>query len=268
MGVRLLRPAVGLLIIGDEILSGKRPDKHFVAVLEKLRARGIGLDWVHYLGDDRLRLTTFLRASFDRGDWVISCGGIGATPDDHTRQAAAMALGRELVLHPEACMLITQRCAEMAAEGRGTADMRAPENLQRLKMGEFPSGSQIIPNAYNRIPGFTVERHAFVPGFPVMAWPMVDWVLDHGWVELHRNHPDGERSFIVDDFPESLATPVLEDVERNFPGVRVFSLPSMGEAGGRRHLELGVKGPNDALDAALGLLRQGIAVRGGIIREP
>jgi molybdopterin-biosynthesis enzyme MoeA-like protein len=268
MGAHLLRPGVGLLIIGDEILSGKRQDKHFASVLEKLRARGIGLDWVHYLGDDRLRLTTFLRSSFDRNDWVISCGGIGATPDDHTRQAAAMALGRELVLHPEACTLITQRCAEMAAEGRGTADMRAPENLQRLKMGEFPSGSRIIPNAYNRIPGFAVERHAFVPGFPVMAWPMVDWILDHWWVELHQNHPDIERSFIVDDFLESLAVPVLEEVERSFPGVRVFSLPSMGDPGNRRHLELGVKGPNAALDAALGLLRQGVAARGGVVREP
>jgi molybdopterin-biosynthesis enzyme MoeA-like protein len=101
-----------------------------------------------------------------------------------------------------------------------------------------------------------------------MAWPMVDWILDHWWVELHQNHPDIERSFIVDDFLESLAVPVLEEVERSFPGVRVFSLPSMGDPGNRRHLELGVKGPNAALDAALGLLRQGVAARGGVVREP
>lgn len=262
-----LSPAVGLLIIGDEILSGKRQDKHFPTLCAKLAARGIGLDWVHYAGDDRNRLSSFLRASFDRSDWVISCGGIGATPDDHTRQAAAAALGRELVLHPEARALITLRCAEMAAEGRGSADMGTPENQQRLKMGEFPSGSRIIPNAYNRIPGFAVERHCFVPGFPVMAWPMVDWVLDHWWQALHRRDLRHERSFIVDEFPESLATPVLEEIERTFPQLRVFSLPSMGEAGERRHIELGVKGPAEFLDAALALLRAGITARGGATRD-
>lgn len=260
-------PAVGLLIIGDEILSGKRQDKHFATALEKLRARGIRLDWVHYLGDDRARLTAFLRASFDRGDWVISFGGIGATPDDHTRQAAAMALGRELILHPEARELIALRCAEMAAEGRGSADMQTPENQQRLKMGEFPSGARIIPNAYNRIPGFGLEHHCFLPGFPVMAWPMVDWVLDQWWVELHRSDQASERSFVVEDFPESLATPVLEEVERKCQPVRVFSLPSMGEEGQGRQLELGVKGPEAMLDQALALLRAGILARGGCIRE-
>jgi len=82
---------IGALIIGDEILSGKRQDKHFAHVIETLRRHGGKLAWARVEGDDRGRLTAVLRESFARGDVVFSFGGVGATPDDHTRQAAAAA---------------------------------------------------------------------------------------------------------------------------------------------------------------------------------
>jgi hypothetical protein len=84
---------VGLIIIGDEILSGKRQDKHFAKIAELLGARGLRLSWVEYLGDDRERLAATFRRTMAAGDVVFSCGGIGNTPDDHTRQAVAAALG-------------------------------------------------------------------------------------------------------------------------------------------------------------------------------
>jgi molybdopterin-biosynthesis enzyme MoeA-like protein len=93
-------PQFGLIIVGDEILSGKRQDKHLAKVIELLSARGLALAWVRYVGDDRPRITAALREAFASGDIVFSCGGIGATPDDHTRQCAAAALGRPLELHP------------------------------------------------------------------------------------------------------------------------------------------------------------------------
>ena len=102
----------GLFIIGDEILSGKREDQHFARVRGLMAARGLRLDWVAYLGDDRRRLTAALARSFAGDDVVFSCGGIGGTPDDHTRQAAAAALGLPLVLHPQARELIAGRMAE------------------------------------------------------------------------------------------------------------------------------------------------------------
>ena len=254
---------IGLIVIGDEILSGKRQDKHFARVVELLGERGLQLAWARYLGDDRARLEAALRDSFAGGDVVFSCGGIGATPDDHTRQAAAAALGRPLALHPEAAQLIAERCVEMAREGRGSADMSTPENRQRLKMGEFPLGAQIVPNPYNRIPGFRVEHHWFVPGFPVMAWPMIEWALDTHYAHLFHREVRGERSFLVYEMPESLATPVMEAVEREFPEVRVFSLPSVGGDGQRRHIELGVKGPAHVLEAAYARLEAGIRALGG-----
>ena len=104
--------AFGLFIFGDEILSGKRQDRHFEKTREILGARGLALSWVNYLGDDRTRCVRALRESFRSGDVVFCCGGIGSTPDDHTRQAAAEALGCKLVLHPQAERLIRERAAE------------------------------------------------------------------------------------------------------------------------------------------------------------
>ena len=94
----------GAIIIGDEILSGRRTDKHLPKIIELLSARGLALDWAEYIGDERERITATLKRAFASGDTVFSTGGIGATPDDHTRQCAAAALGVPLELHPAAAL--------------------------------------------------------------------------------------------------------------------------------------------------------------------
>ena len=101
-------PRFGLVIVGDEILSGKRADKHLPKVIELLQARGLTLDYAEYVGDSPQRITDTLARAFASGDVVFSTGGIGATPDDHTRQCAARALGVELALHPQAAELIRE----------------------------------------------------------------------------------------------------------------------------------------------------------------
>jgi molybdopterin-biosynthesis enzyme MoeA-like protein len=259
-------PRIGLIIVGDEILSGKRADKHLAKFIEILAARGLRLQWAQYVGDDRQAITDMLRRTFATDEIVFSCGGIGATPDDHTRQAAAAALGVDVELHPQAAELIAQRCAEMAAEGRGSADMTTPENRQRLKMGEFPRGARIIANPFNRIPGFAFGRHYFLPGFPAMAWPMIEAVLDQEYATHFHAERLGERSMVVFDTAESLVTPVMEEVEARFAGIRAFSLPSLGDGRDgrtrRRHIELGVKGDAATVDAAFDAMRRGIEALG------
>jgi molybdopterin-biosynthesis enzyme MoeA-like protein len=207
------------------------------------------------LSDDRELLTQALKRSFASGDIVLSCGGIGATPDDHTRQAAGAALDLPLTLHPEAAEQIRLRCLENAEKGQGTADMSAPENQQRLQMGMFPTGAEIVPNPFNRIPGFFIQNHTFVPGFPVMAWPMLEWMLDTRYAHLHHQTQLAEHSFIVYGMPESRITPALEALEKKWPGVRAFSLPSVGENGASPHIELGVKGDPSFVALALEFLR-------------
>jgi molybdopterin-biosynthesis enzyme MoeA-like protein len=249
---------IGLIIVGDEILSGKRADKHMPKVIELLSARGLQLSWARYAGDDRPRITAALRDAFESGDLVFSCGGIGATPDDHTRQCAAAARGLELALHPEARLLIQQRMRETAAEQGIAFDPDRADNVHRLNMGVFPLGASIIPNPYNKIPGFSVADVHFVPGFPVMAWPMIEWVLDHRYAHLHGRARSIERSVIVFGAMEASLTPLMEDIEVRFPGVKVFSLPSVDHPQYGRHIELGVKAEQDP-QAAYAALVAGLA---------
>jgi molybdopterin-biosynthesis enzyme MoeA-like protein len=247
--------AIGLIIIGDEILSGKRRDQHFPKVVELLGERGLQLAWAEFVGDDPERITATLKRSFASNDIVFSCGGIGATPDDHTRQCAAAALGRPLVMHPEGRANIEQRIRESALEAGRAPDLEAPDNQQRLKMAEFPAGAALIPNPYNRIAGFSVARHHFVPGFPVMAWPMIAWVLDTHYAGLFHAEARAERALLVYEQAEATLTPLMEALQASYPGVRVFSLPSVGDAQTRRHIELGVKGQPEQVDLAFAAMR-------------
>ncbi|MBP8287908.1 MAG: competence/damage-inducible protein A [Rhodoferax sp.] len=250
----------GLIIIGDEILSGKRSDKHLSKVIELLDARGLLLSYAEYVGDDPERITVTLQRAFASGDVVFSTGGIGATPDDHTRQCAARALGVALQLHPQARALIEQRMQDMAREKGLTYDAQAPDNLHRLNMGVFPIGAEIIPNPYNRIAGFSCGRVHFVPGFPVMAWPMIEWVLDTYYADCFRIQARREQSIIVMGAMEATLTPLMEQLEREHPGVKVFSLPSVDHPVYGRHIELGVKGRPAAVAPAYAALIDGLGV--------
>jgi molybdopterin-biosynthesis enzyme MoeA-like protein len=241
----------GLIIIGDEILSGKREDKHLPKVISLLAARGLPLSWARYVGDDPDRITADLKDAFAaaraNGDVVFSCGGIGATPDDHTRQCAARALGVPMALHPQARDLIYERMRDTAAEQGKPYEPERSDNQHRLNMGVFPQGAEIIPNPYNKIAGFSMRFESgggvyFVPGFPVMAWPMIEWVLDEQYAHLHRSQGQREQSVIVFGAMEATLTPLMESIETAFAGIKVFSLPSVDHPTWGRHIELGVKG--------------------------
>ena len=256
----------GLIIIGDEILSGKRADKHLPKAIELLAARGLSLSYVHGVGDDPARITATLATAFEAarvsGDVVFSCGGIGATPDDHTRQCAGQALGVGLALHPEAKALITERMRDTAREQGIVFEPERHDNIHRLNMGMFPVGAQIVPNPYNKIPGFTCNAGTgavhFLPGFPVMAWPMMAWVLDIHYAHLHQSAAYAEKSVIVMGSMEATLTPLMLDIETDHPDIKVFSLPSVDHPVYGRHIELGVKGNADAVVPAYKALLAGL----------
>lgn len=236
----------GAIIIGDEILCGKRKDGHLARTIEALSARGLQLAWARYLGDDPALIAATLGHSFAEGDTVFSFGGIGATPDDHTRAAAAAAGGVALRLHPDAEAEIRAR---FAADPKGVTP-------QRLMMGEFPEGSEIIPNPYNRIPGFTFQRHHFLPGFPQMAWPMLEWVLDTRYPHLFAPGSISESSIIVREAGESQLIELMRECQSRYGGVKVFSLPKVQP---ERYVELGVRGGPETVSAAIALLKQGVS---------
>lgn len=254
---------IGLIVIGDEILSGRRSDKHMPYLLGLLKERGLQLSWAEYIADDPQRIINTFKRTFASGDIVFVTGGIGSTPDDHTRQCAGKALGVELALHPQAKELIGQRIVEMAEGDPVKADINSPLNVPRLRMGEFPVGANIIPNSYNKIPGFHIQEHYFMPGFPVMAGPMMIWILDTIYPHLFHQIDYIEKSFIAAGAMEATITPLMEEIEKKYPEIKVFSLPSVGDPTkegilSQRHMELGVKGPASQVDEALKELRVGV----------
>lgn len=237
----------GAIIIGDEIMSGKRQDRHMAQVIATLGERGLELAWCEYLADEPDLITATLKRTLAANDIVFSFGGIGATPDDHTRQCAADAVGAGLELHPD---------AEAEIRARFGADITP----QRLMMGEFPRGSRIIPNPYNRIPGFSLRHHHFVPGFPQMAWPMMAWVLDNWYAELHAAGRIAESAITVRGAGESQLIDLMKACLARFPGLKVFSLPHMSETD--RHIELGVRGDAQQIPAAIAELKNGVSALG------
>ena len=240
----------GALIIGDELLVGKREDKHLGFLIGALKKRGLRLAWAHYLGDEPPRLRAALERTLASDDVVFSFGGIGATPDDHTRQCAAAALGVPLKLHTE---------AEREIRARFPGQDATP---QRLQMGEFPQGATIIPNPVNRIPGFSLREHHFVPGFPQMAWPMVEWVLDTRYRDRFDAQKWAEAAMLVFEAGESQLILAMQAIEAAYPGVKVFSLPSMGPKGERIHVELGVRGDPAAVRDAMEALKREVGKAG------
>ena len=237
----------GALIIGDEILSGKRQDKHFPKIIAILKARGLDLGWSMYLPDEPSVITAVLSSTLGRDDIVFCFGGIGATPDDHTRQCAAKAAGVGLALHPDAKREIEARFGAEAYP-------------KRIEMGVFPAGSRIVPNPYNRVPGFSYARHHFFPGFPEMAWPMMEWVLDNEYPQLYNQKPPVDVAIVVKDAGESQLIDLMNACIARYPGVKLFSLPSFTPDG--RRIELGVKGEANFANEALAFLQKGVAALG------
>lgn len=233
----------GIYIIGDEILSGKRQDAHLNFVIQALKSRGLQLAWAHYLGDVPEQITSLLKASMQRGDIVFSFGGIGATPDDYTRQCAADAAGVPIERHAGAVAEIEAQYGESAYP-------------KRVLMADFPAGSALIPNPVNRVAGFSIHEHYFVPGFPQMAHPMIEWVLDTHYRHLFHQQDYTETSIWVMDAGESQLIDMMRGIVSKYPELKLFSLPKLDN---RRTTEVGVKGPSQLANQAIAEIKLAVS---------
>jgi molybdopterin-biosynthesis enzyme MoeA-like protein len=239
---------IGLILIGDELLTGRRVDRHLPKVIEMLDVRGGELSWCRIVGDDAPLLTETLRQTFASDDLVFAFGGIGATPDDRTRQCAAMALGVSLVRHRQAAALLEGKFGEHAYP-------------HRIKMADLPAGADLIPNPYNGVPGFSVNRHYFVPGFPEMAWPMVQWVLDTHYSAYWRERIRPVQHLLrVYGVAESELVALMEEVAGAFPDIKVSSLPHL--AGPASYIEFGLRGASPSVTAAAELFERRLDEQG------
>lgn len=237
---------VGLYIIGDEILSGKRQDAHLSKAIEILKARGLQLTWAEYLGDDPKRLVESFKRSFATKDIVFSCGGIGATPDDFTRQSVAKALNLPIERHQGAVAELEAQFGEAAYP-------------KRVLMADFPKGANLIPNPINRVAGFSVQQHYFMPGFPQMAHLMMEWVLDTHYKHLFHQQVITEQSILVMDAGESTLLDLMNAITLKYPSLKLFSLPKLDQ---RRTIELGMRGEKELVSVAMTEIKESITKLG------
>jgi len=228
----------GLIIIGDEILSGRRQDRHMQNLLALLKQRGLQLGWVQILPDDFDLLVATFKQTVARGDVVFCTGGLGSTPDDLTREAMAKALGVVTELHPDGKETLEKW-------GQQHAVTLAPEHYQLVT---FPKGSDLLQDSDEKYLGFSLFNHYFMPGFPEMAEPMMQWVLDNHYQHIN-NDQYVERSIVVMDVFESQLTPAMNDLLQRYPELKLFSLPMID--GGRNRVEVGLKGERVDVIAAM-----------------
>jgi molybdopterin-biosynthesis enzyme MoeA-like protein len=228
----------GLLIIGNEILDGRRQDSHFAAALKALRERDLNLEFALTLPDDVDTIRQQLEWAFARSTPFFCCGGIGATPDDLTRECAAAANGVCIERHAEGEALLRNRWGADATEGR-------------LRMIDFPAGSVLIPNPFNQIPGFRLKQGHFLPGFPEMAQPMMQWVLET-WYE--PGQPTVRETLVLPGAREADLSDIMERFVALYPDLSFSSLPRY--VGTSTELHLGIRGVTDAVDKGIKSLKQ------------
>lgn len=224
----------GLILIGDELLNGSRQDKHMAKAIEIFRARGMALNWVRVIGDTEKEIVATLQQTIVSDDLVFSFGGIGATPDDRTRASAAKAFDLELTRHPEACSIIENKFGDRAYPNR-------------ILMSDLPAGAELIPNPINQVPGFKLKHHHFVPGFPNMAWPMFEWVLDTHYTHLLNEHPNVEWRWDILGVAESSLLDLMNEMLSTFE-VDLSSLPSTVRRGDL--IDFGLKGSQSEVEKA------------------
>jgi molybdenum cofactor synthesis domain-containing protein len=155
-----------ILVIGDEILSGRTKDKNIGYIAEYLTAIGIDLKEVRVVADDEVAIVTALNALRERYTYVFTTGGIGPTHDDITAECVAKAFGVPIDFHPEAVRIISERAARMGTE----------MNEARMRMARIPQGARLVANKVSGAPGFWIGNVIVMAGVPAIMQAMLDVV--------------------------------------------------------------------------------------------
>ena len=203
-------PQFFTLIIGTEILNRRRTDAHFDFVSKALADKGHKLTASFIIEDDpKLIVQTIKFIASQANPILFSFGGIGSTPDDHTRKCAAMALrDGAFIVHEEAKKIIEDKLGENAYP-------------HPIKMAELPKGANLLDNPVNKMPAFSLdEQYFFMPGFPEMSHPMVDTILD----KLVPNKKDQYRFTFTALCKENEFIEVMENMPER---VEFSSLPKL-----------------------------------------
>ena len=203
----------GMVVIGDEILSGRTQDRNVAQLATWLNVQGIRLAEVRVVPDVIERIAEAVNALRQAYDYCFTTGGIGPTHDDITVDAVAHALGVPVVIHPEARAIL-----ERYYEARGGL------NEGRLRMARVPDGSDLIPNPVSGAPGIRIGNLLLMAGVPHITAGMLEGLTG----QLEGGRPIV--SVTIGGFiPESEVASLLRDAERSHDNISIGSYPFFKE---------------------------------------
>jgi molybdenum cofactor synthesis domain-containing protein len=235
-----------VLVIGDEILSGRTKDQNIGAIADHLTVIGIELREVRIVADDEAAIVEALNALRARYSYVFTTGGIGPTHDDITADAVGKAFGVAVDVDPRAVEIM-----KPAYEGKGLELTDA-----RLRMARIPEGSLLVSNSVSASPGFMIGNVIVLAGVPVIMRAMLDAVTQHLRTGVKVNAVS-----LVLNRPEADVADVFRDYQACHPEIVMGSYPSFFE--GKYRTELVLRGRDATLlEAALRALRDELAGRG------
>ena len=203
------------LIIGTEILNRRREDKHFNFVTKVLKKHGHKLTGSFIIEDDpALIINTIKFIASQPNPILFSFGGIGSTPDDHTRKCAAIALRNgQMEVNPEAKKIIEDTLGKRAYP-------------HPVKMAELPKNAKLLKNPVNNMPAFQLDdRYFFMPGFPEMSHPMVEQIL----AEII---PEGKKQYRYTLTAACRENEFIDVMEQMPKEVEFSSLPKLNKGNG------------------------------------
>ena len=207
-------PIAAVIIIGDEILSGRTRDTNANFIAARLHQRGIALKRIITVPDEMDVIVGTVREYCEKYDVVFSCGGIGATSDDLTRDAMALAFGRGMERNKE-------------AEAMLCAYYRERINDLRLRMADLPEGCELIKNELSGAPGFIIKNIYVFPGVPKLMQQM--------FLLIEERLPQGRivTEEVTSPIGETLFADLMEEALRRYPDVKIGSYPELDEESGK-----------------------------------
>jgi molybdenum cofactor synthesis domain-containing protein len=203
-----------MLVIGDEILSGRTQDTNSHYVARQLAALGIDLKEIRVVGDVEAEIVAALNALRTRYDFVFTTGGIGPTHDDITADAVAKAFGVGIGYHPEAYALLEARYE------------KGQFNEMRKRMARMPEGASLIKNRASVAPGFQIGNVFVMAGVPMVMRAMMEALV----ARLPRGVPV-QSATISAEIAEGTVAPGLADIQKAHPDIAIGSYPWYGSAG-------------------------------------
>ncbi len=240
-----------MLLIGNELLSGRTADRNLQYIGQRLAEHGIRLGEARVVEDEPADIIAALNTLKKRYDTVFTTGGIGPTHDDITADCVAEAFGVALLEHPEARRRIEEYCAEKGVD----------VNADRLRMARVPEGGELIENPLSAAPGFRIENVYVMAGVPSIMQAMLETVLP----TLRAGRPIHSVS-VIGNLPEGeMATP-LRAIQTAFPAVSIGSYPGRDASGFRGALVARGSDPEE-LEAVAEELRAMILRAGGKLIE-